>query len=186
MDHTEVRLRDSDPYDYDGSRDRIVDLAGRGFTAAYIHKLTSIPYKVVQRLMRSEFAERSSNRQQVIEAHAQTVQWLKMKVTERMHSMGGAWDRRDGELLLKILERESKLFGVDQPTQHQHDVSITYEELSNDELLSQLAAAGYSLQITTPKVLMPVEAEDAQFTVHDTAQHQSVASPEAGSDSQRE
>lgn len=182
LDQTDVRLRDTDLHDYNGDRDRIVELAGRGFSAHYISQATGVAYKTVQRLLRSEFVERNSKRQDTVQAHAQTLNWLKLKVTERIHKSGANWDRRDCELLLKVLEREAKVFGVDAPTQHQHDINVTVEDLSEEDLLSQLAAAGYALQITPPvrQLPTPVVADDAEFEPVDRTDGRQGTAEETG------
>lgn len=159
----DLTLRDADKFDWDGSRDKIIELAGRGLSQAYISKAVGLAQSTVGRILRTEFTDRNTNRQKIVEAHAQTVQWLKLKITERMHDSGKIWDRRDAELLLKVLDREAKLFGTDQPVQSQ--VNVVIEDLSEEDLVNQLAAAGYTLQLNPPlKALTePVAVEDAEY-----------------------
>jgi hypothetical protein len=156
----------------------VVDLAGRGFSAAYISRSTGLNYKLVTKLLKSEYTDRNANRQQIIEAHSQQVNWLKLKITERMHEAGKGWDRKDAELLLKVLERESKLFGTDQPTQSQ--VNVTIEELSDEDLWKQLAAQGIEVkQLAPPQVTSVADhIEDAVIDEH--PQTHTVAPAAAG------
>ena len=159
-----LTVRDADAYDWDGSRDRVIELSGQGYGPLYISKATGLSVRVVEKIRKSEFQDRNANRQQIVEAHAQTVQWLKLKLTERIAAAGGKWDRRDGELLLKVLERESRLFGCDQPVQVQHDVNVTVEQLSDDDLLKALAAEGIVVQQLNPPpapAALPEHIEDA-------------------------
>lgn len=167
MSERELTLRDADQYDFDGTRDKIVDLLGRGFSVAYAAKVVGKSPETVRKIARSEFVERNASRQQVIEAHDQTIHWLKMKVTKRMHEAGDRWDRRDAELLLKIMDREAKLKGVDAPTTT--NVNVTVEDLSDADIISQLSAAGYQLQVPTPPKALPepTQVDDAEFVTLD-------------------
>lgn len=159
-----LTLNDDDQYDWDGSRDRIVNLRAMGQSITYISKAVGLSAAIVSRILKSEFGERNSSRQDCIDEQKATLNWMKKKITERIDKAGEFWDRRDAELLLKFEERVSKLKGLDTP--QQHEVTVAYEEQSEEELLQALQAAGYALQLpTSPKALPQSHlVEDAEFT----------------------
>lgn len=162
-------LNQTDQYDWNGIRDEVLDLYGRGYSVEYIARLKGMAKKTVSNLLHSEFQSRNQNRQAVVQAHAQQVHWLKQKVTERIHAAKTLWDRRDAELLLKILEREAKLFGTDQPVQQQITHTIELAELSNEELDAQLRQFGVALPEGFLSLPAPQEQiEDAEFTLPET------------------
>lgn len=177
-----LTLQDADRYDWDGRRQRIVELAGQGHSQIYISKAVGLDVKTVGRILKSEFSERNANKQLIVQAHAQTVQWMKLKITSRITESGNNWDRRDMETLLKVLDREAKVFGIDQPTQH--DVNVTVEQLSDDDLVKQLAAEGIVVQLPTPPPLkaLPEAVIDAEFVSHDDRQPDGTVSPQSGAD----
>jgi len=158
-------LNELDAYDWDGVRNQIVDLAGRGFTATYIAKKIGRSPAFVSKILKSEFKERNSNRQQIIEAHFQTVQWLKMKLTERITVTGAGFSAKDAELLLKVLDREARLFGLDKP--QEHNVNVSYEDLSNEELIEQLRQQNIPIPAGFTFKELPPAVEDAIFEVSD-------------------
>ena len=186
MAERNLTLWDSDNFDFNGVRDQIVDLRGRGYPVTYICKATGLTDSVVRRILKSEFVDRNSSRQDLIESHSQEIKWIKLKITERIHGAGEKWDRRDAELLLKVHEREAKLFGLDQPSQQQ--ISVTYQELSDDDLVSQLRAQGVEIKQLpqhTP-TLPPPPAEviqDAEVVHVSPNTHQPPPTAETGPDS---
>ena len=154
-----------DEHDFNGNRDRIIDYAGRGFSGQYIAKATGLPKVLVYRILKSEYIERHNNRQAIIESQDQTIRWLKLKITNRIHKAEDSWSRQDAELLLKLMEREAKLHGLDAATQHQHQVNVVVEDLTDDEVIKQLRAEGLEIKQLAPAQPAPVEkpAEDAEF-----------------------
>jgi hypothetical protein len=177
-----LTLSQTDTHDWTGARDRIIHLFAQRQSITFIAKAVGLSVTTVRKILQSEFNERNKNRQDVVEAHRQTLDWVIKKVTQRLESAGPLWDRRDAELLLKYLDREAKCFGIDEPTKH--EVTVV-EELSQEELVSQLKASGFALQLTQPSQpplqlpLPPPQIEDAEYARaedrHDTGEE---ASPE--------
>lgn len=169
-DEKRLTLHDADADDFSGLRDRIVELAGQGFSASYISNATCTSYTKVCRILRSEWDERRSNRENIIRGHDQTLQWLKLKYTDAISKSEVdkktgrvRLDHKAAEILLRILERESKLYGIDQPTQHNVEVTVN-DDQTTEELLEQLKQAGLhiSLPAAPPVPLsLPEQIEDA-------------------------
>jgi hypothetical protein len=161
-----LTLSQTDTHDWTGARDRIIHLFAQRQSITFIAKAVGLSVTTVRKILQSEFNERNKNRQDVVEAHRQTLDWVIKKVTQRLESAGPLWDRRDAELLLKYLDREAKCFGIDEPTKH--EVTVV-EELSQEELVSQLKASGFALQLTQPSQpplqlpLPPPQIEDAEY-----------------------
>lgn len=169
MTDKRLTLHDADEHDFSGLRDRVVDLAGRGYSCSYIAKATGENYTKIVRLLRSEFDERCANRNQIKQAHEQTLQWLKLKCTQAIAEPGldkngnpKDWDRKAAELLLRVLERESKLHGLDAPTQH--EVSVVHEDMTDEELVERLeTVAGVKVILpTSHPTALPEHIEDAE------------------------
>jgi hypothetical protein len=181
-DDKKIRLDETETNDWTGERDRICDLYARRLSITYIAQAVGRSAAYVSKVLHSEFAERNANRQQIVLAHHQTLSWMIQKATKRMAEAKDFWDRRDAELVLKLLEREARLFGVDQPTQH--TVTVELDQLTDDELLTQLQAAG--VQITLPAVTsppaLPEHVEDAHYepTSSDPTEYDGPAEGDAG------
>jgi hypothetical protein len=152
-----------DEHDFNGNRDKVVDYAARGYSGVYISKATGLHVNLVYFILKDEYQKRCSSRQALIQAQDQTINWLLKKITERIHKGEDKWARQDAELLLKLMERQSKLHGLDQPLQHQ--VSVTVDEMSDEEVIKQLRAEGIEIKQLPPAAIVPKEtpAQDAEY-----------------------
>lgn len=184
-DRSELTLNDDTPNDWNGTTDRIVELRARGYSQAVIAKQVGLSVATVAKILKQEFGERNSSRQDLIDEQKATLNWMKKKITDRIHKDGAKWDRRDAELLLKFEERVAKLVGLDQPVKH--DVAVTFEDISDAELVEQLAAHQIFVQLPAVPKALPEPVEDAQFTSQEpNVGHQRITETQTGSDPQAE
>jgi hypothetical protein len=162
---SEITLRDTDSADWDGLRCEAVRLKALGHSVAYIARLLQRNVKTITRILESEFRDRFANRQEKKTEYALELEWLKQLVKDRIVSSGAKWDRKDAELLLKMRDQESRLYGHDEPTQHQHQVTVELAEMDDSEIAAQLRQYNVSLPegfLSLPAA--PEQIEDAEFT----------------------
>jgi len=183
MAENRLTLNDADPDDFNGVRDRIVNLAGMGYSAARISQQTGENYKKVCRILNSEFQERCSERQNVVQAIDQNLMWLQLKCARvieetSVDSKGNAKiDYKAGELFLKIADRRARLHGADKPVEHK--VEIVQEQFTEEELITQLNQAGFHISLPAQPAPLPahVDVTDAEYThlVEERTQDRPVA-----------
>jgi len=140
------------PSDFDGTRDRIVELRCQGKSIHYISTAMGLSSSEVQRLLRSEFEQRLGDRQGLIQKAAMELDYLMAKLMDKIvvHP-----DRRDMETWLKFNESKRRLFGLDAPTKV--EAKVSYEEMSEQDIVRQL-------QIEAPNLLPALPpVEDAEF-----------------------
>lgn len=161
-----LKLNETEANDWSGERDQILALYAQRYPISYIAQALGRSNGFISRILHSEFSERNANRQQIVLAHQQTLSWLVHKATKRIEAAGDKWDRRDAEHLLKLLEREARLFGLDQPTKI--EAKVEYENVTSEEIVEQLAS--YGIQVTFPSLppaspLLPEHVEEADYKV---------------------
>ena len=166
-DRPRVNLGQLDRSDWNGLRDQVVDLLGRGFSVTYTAKALGRPWKVIAELARSEMEERFSKREQIKQSHAFQITWLKKQLVDAIEgkkAAGKDFNRKDCELLLRLLEREARLFGLDSPIQVEHK---EVDQFSDEELRAELARHGVSMKLLGPAVEPlpePDPVPDAEWT----------------------
>lgn len=176
MADDKLTLHDADPDDFNGLRDQIVNLAGQGYSAHYISKAIGVNYPKVCKILKSEFQDRCANRQNVIESLDQNLHWLQVKVSkavaDSVEGKNAKLDLKAGELYLKIVDRRARLHGADQPVQH--EVTVSHEEFTADELIEQLRLNGLNISLPAGSTTsLPEHVQDAEYSVlpsHDEAQ----------------
>lgn len=167
---SELTLRDTDSADWDGLRCEAVRLKALGHSVSYIARLLQKNVKTITRILESEFKERFANRQQKKIEYALELEWVKQLVKDRIVSSGAKWDRKDAELLLKMRDQEARLYGHDEPTQHQHQVTVELAEMPDEELAAQLRQ--YNVSLPEGFLSLPAaseQIEDAEFTLPEPA-----------------
>lgn len=119
------------PSDFNGIRDQIVKLRCLGSSYETISKTLGITYKHVKAVIDSEFKERFENREALKLHTAMQLDWLARPLMEQFDK---TIDRRDAEVVVKILDRKARLLGLDEAVKV--DVrqveSLTDEEIENE------------------------------------------------------
>ena len=151
--------------DFDGTRDQIVALFASGKSRHYISTALALPRSTVDRIIKQEFDTRLGNRQSLIERTALEIEYVKAKAMEKIEK---GYDRRDAETWLKLNESLRRLFGLDQPVKA--ELKVSYDELSEDEIIKQLAIEAPNLLPALPPV------EDAEFVGIGETELESVSS----------
>lgn len=177
-----VNLTKLDAHDWSGLRDQVVDLLGRGLSINYISKAVGRPWKMVAEIARSEMEERFKNRDQIKLSHAMQLSWAKKKLTDAIADKereGKDFNRKDLELLLKALDQEARLYGLNAAAQ----VEVrAVDQFSDEELRVELERHGVQMKQLTPHQPPPPESElieEAEFetAADETTPPQPTASP---------
>jgi len=138
------------PADHNGIRDQVVKLRCMGYSYAAIAKSLDITYKQVKALIDSEFKERFENREELKLQTAMQLDWLVRPLMEQFES---TIDRRDAEVIVKILDRKARLLGLDEAVKV--DVRQV-ESMTDEDIEKELARyTGTVKQITTVEQTNP-------------------------------
>jgi hypothetical protein len=158
-DEKRTRLDELEVADLNGEKTRIVELyTVHGCSLTYIAQVLGRSAGYVSRVLHAAYQEDKSERDVRVLAHSQTLQWLMTKTIKRIEKAGDRFDRRDAELWLKLREQEARLKGLDQPTRA--EVTVSYDELSQEELIAQLEA------VTDIKIILPDATQPAALPEH--------------------
>lgn len=182
-------LRDADPHDFDGLKTRVVELLAKGKSVNYIAKLTGENYEKIRKIALSYYDSEVQYRNLLKVEHTYAVRWVMDQLKEKIEKdieAGKPISRADSETLLKYFDHNAKLHGLYAATEH--NVQVTVEDLSDEEVIAQLKAKAPELFVLdnhSPLQALPPspQIEDAQFEVINVATHrQPSPSQEAGPD----
>ena len=172
MSERNVPLREADQWDWNGVRDKVVELTARGKGPKYIAKLLGVSEHTVANLKKSEFRDRNASRQEIIEACFHTLNWLHQKLADRIEKAGDKFSRQDIAELRAIISDIRKMMGADSPTQH--EIQIIDDDITEAQLIVQLVAAGKlpasALPQALPEPTPPQQVEEAEYQVADVEQ----------------
>lgn len=115
------------------TRNEIVKLRVRGETQAVIAAKVGLSVATVGKVLREEFHARAAVREDLIATHKFELDWMRQLVKDRIVDRGDGWDRKDVELVLRLMESERKLFGLDQPTK----IDVNHLDAATDEELAE-------------------------------------------------
>lgn len=135
------------PADFNGINDGIVNDYATGASISEIALKYGVSETKVRGLLRREFEKAYGSRQDVVHQNAATLQWAKRKLIERVKKMGDGFDRKDLELLVRCLERESRLLGLDAPTKVE---TKAIEQWTDEELLEECRRNGIPVESVPP------------------------------------
>ena len=131
----------------DPTRTRILDLRLAGHGIDSIAAQVGVTPRVVAAAVKELVAAANHDRDEMVAVAYGRLEREVRRIRERLDSLGGAFDRRDVETLLKVMERQSKLFGLDAPTKTESKTHVTFSDMSDDELYAEAARHGVVLAV---------------------------------------
>lgn len=147
--------------------DEIVRLRCLDYSAYAIAKTVGVSQKRVQNVLDRENERHAASREQMRQQKRLELAWLKRPLKRRMEAdeaSGRGVSREDIAVILKVIEQERRLDGLDAPVQL--DVR-TVEAMSDDDLQKELSRYGVNVkQLAAPTATPATEAvADAEFEV---------------------
>jgi hypothetical protein len=165
--------------DFNGIAEEVVRLKCLDHNNLYIARTLGISYTLVTKILEREVKAYQVEREQMRHQANMELNWLKKPLKEKYERDAKnpkGVSREDAVALLKIIERQHRLFGLDEPMKV--DVKHTIEELSDDELNKQLQLHGIDVkQLPAAKTedSVPVNfVEDAEYVELENEQDNSV------------
>lgn len=173
-DGKQLTLNDDDQYDWDGTRDKIIELRARGNSQAVIAKAIGKSVPFVAKILKSELIDRASNRQELIASALCSLNWVQQLLGERIAKAGDKFQRADVTEFRATIADIRKLLALDQPVEH--NVNVQVEEVSDEDVRRQLAAfvPTHLLPAITSTPALPESIPDAEYHVRPEADEQRV------------
>lgn len=142
------------PTDFDGTRDRVVDLFIRKHSIGYIATALGLTHKAVSKLIDQEFNTRLGDRQAMIHQAVLEIDWLMKPLMKKyaVDSEAGRPSERDFRALLEGNKERRRLLGLDASVK----VDVTINDQSEADIQQELARYG----VTTK--LPPAISEDVE------------------------
>lgn len=171
------------PSDFNGVAEEVVRLKCLDHSNTYIARVLGIAYNTVVKILEREYKANSANREQMRETAKMELNWLKKPLKEKYErdsKTDKGVSREDAVALLKIIERQHRLFGLDDPVKV--DVKHSIEDLSDDELNKQLQLHGIEVkQLPAAKIeeQVPVDfVADAEYEKVETEDDNTSSPPQ--------
>jgi hypothetical protein len=142
--------------DFNGVATETVRLYALGHSQAYIASKLSLTPAKVRGVLDRAFEEVAGDKREQVQQVAGQLLHLSRKVMERIEEGKGFFDRKDLELMLKLIERRCRLFGLDAPTRVE---TRLLDELSDAELIEQARRLNIPVDESRFRALPAAEVE---------------------------
>lgn len=154
--------------DYSNLHEEVIRLRITGKGIANIASCVGVSVTKVKAILDEEFVSRYKNRQSMIDKAAMQLDFILAPLIKKYEkdALVGKPDRREAETMIKIIESQRRLFGLDSPTKVD---MVHYDAMDEEALNEELRRFGVK---TIPKALPPAilssePVSDADFTVKD-------------------